>query len=238
MASGSDLTGLTDADLSLERPNSTLAEVAADKLRELILLEKLVPGAHISEREVSTALGISRTPLRAALAILEQEGLVNYSVTRRPSVADPSLDEITANLQVLSALEGLAGELTCAAATEVEIGRIVALADHLEEGAYSLDPLDYFRVDMEMHESIARASGNRALATTHRQYNARLWRARYRSSRRAGARPRTTAEHRAIAEALEARDGARAALALRTHLATVIANIRVEMAPDTSDTGD
>ena len=105
MSSGGELTGLSQTDLSLDRPRATLAEVAADKLRELILLEKLAPGASISEREISTALGISRTPLRSALAILEQDGLVNYSVTRRPRVADPSVESITENLQVMRALE-------------------------------------------------------------------------------------------------------------------------------------
>ena len=52
------------------------AQQAADELRDLILLEQLSPGAPIPEREMSDALGVSRTPLRESLRILSTEGLV------------------------------------------------------------------------------------------------------------------------------------------------------------------
>ena len=218
-----------DADLALERPRTTLAEVAADKLREFILLEKLPPGATIAEREVAAALGISRTPLRAALAILEQEGLIDYSVTRRPRVADPSLEEITQNLVVMGTLEALAGELACRYAGDDEIARIVGLNRQMQEGSGILEPLEFFRTDMAMHETIVRASGNSALIETHRQYNARLWRARFVSSRRSAGRERTLAEHGAIATALSARDAKATAAALREHLTSAVNNISVAL---------
>lgn len=221
---------LTDADLELERPRVTLAEVAADKLREFILLEKLPPGATISEREVATALGISRTPLRGALALLEQDGLVEYTVSRRPRVADPSFDEIADNLVVMGAIEALGGELACAAATDDDIARVVMLDRKMQEGSESLDPLDFFRTDMEMHETIVRASGNKALIETHRQYNARLWRTRFISSRRSAGRDQTLNEHTAIVQALAARDPVKTALAMRAHLNSAVGNIQTALA--------
>ncbi|CAN5719995.1 hypothetical protein BH23PSE1_BH23PSE1_07720 [soil metagenome] len=60
----------------------SLADEAADRLRELILLEELEPGAPISERELAEALGISRTPLRDAMRLLEIDGLLEYTATR------------------------------------------------------------------------------------------------------------------------------------------------------------
>lgn len=225
MRKGVDAFGLDDTDLALERPRLTLAEIAADKLREFILLEKLPRGAPIAERDVAAALGISRTPLRAALAILEQEGLVDYSVTRRPRVADPSLGEIIQNLTVMGALEALAGELACRNAGDTDIARVVELQRRMQEGSGQLTPLEFFRIDMAMHETIARASGNPALTDTHRQYMARLWRARFVSSKRSVARGQTLAEHGAIAQALAARDAAATAAALRTHIASAITNI-------------
>ncbi len=78
----------------LLKPRRTLADEAADALRELILLEKLKPGIPVPERDLASVLGISRTPLREALKILEHEGLVEYSSTRRPFVANPSLLEL------------------------------------------------------------------------------------------------------------------------------------------------
>ncbi|MFC6640757.1 GntR family transcriptional regulator [Sulfitobacter profundi] len=62
MSKKTDITDLDTGELALARPRATLVEVAADKLRELILLEKLPAGAHISERDLAAALGISRTP--------------------------------------------------------------------------------------------------------------------------------------------------------------------------------
>ena len=229
MRKGIDAFSLDEADLALRRPRLTLAEIAADKLREFILLEELPPGAPIAERDVAAALGISRTPLRAALAILEREGLVDYSVTRRPRVADPSLEEIAQNLSVMGALEALAGELACRNAGHAEIAHVAELERRMREGTGRLPPLDFFRIDMEMHETIARASGNHALIDTHRQYNARLWRARFISSKRSVARERTLAEHGAIANALAARDGDATAAALRTHLSSAVTNIAVAL---------
>ena len=57
-------------------PRKSLADRAADTLRELILLGKLPPGVAVSERELADALRISRTPLKEALRILENEGLI------------------------------------------------------------------------------------------------------------------------------------------------------------------
>lgn len=220
-----DLSKLDEADLAIERPRATLADAAADKLREFILLEVLKPGASISEREVAGALGISRTPLRQALAILEQEGLVRYTVSRRPQVANPSLAEITENLVVMGALEALAGELACVAASAKEIDAIVALESRLRVGANKLEALEFFSTDMQLHTAIVQASGNHALAATHRQYNARLWRARFVSSQRRDERQQTLAEHTAFVQALADRDAVATAAGLRAHLSSAVNNI-------------
>jgi len=86
------------------KPRKSLASEAADNLREFIMLGKLAPGMPVRERDLAEAFGISRTPLKEALRILEGEGLIAYGPTRRPSVADPSLDEINDWLRVQGAL--------------------------------------------------------------------------------------------------------------------------------------
>ena len=91
------------------KPRQSLASEAADNLREFILLGRLAPGMPVRERDLAEAFGISRTPLKEALRILEAEGLIVYGPTRRPRVADPSLAEINDWLRVQGALEALAG---------------------------------------------------------------------------------------------------------------------------------
>ena len=109
------------------KPRRSLASEAADTLREFILLGKLAPGVPVPERDLSEAFGISRTPLKEALRILETEGLIVYGPTRRPRVADPSLDEINDWLRVQGALEALAGELACELATDAQLAEIESL---------------------------------------------------------------------------------------------------------------
>ncbi len=203
----------------------SLSTEAADALRELILLEKLAPGTPVPERDLAEGLGVSRTPLKDALRILEVEGLIEYGPTRRPRVADPSLDEIEQNVLVLSALESLAGELACSSASDKQISEIKNLDRSMRDLPANSSALEFFHLDMEFHASIVAASRNEPLAQTHKQYNARLWRARFMSSRQQDRRENTLAEHAAITKALVLRDATATAKQLRKHLKSTIINL-------------
>lgn len=217
-------------------PRRSLADEASDTLRELILLEKLGPGILITERELAEGLGISRTPLKEAFRTLELEGLIEYGPTRRPRVADPSIEEITENLQVIGVLEALAGELACVVATDQEIQDVSNLCDRMNAADKGVDPLEYFRWDMEFHRTIILASRNESLITTHAQYNARLWRARFISSKRRERRDSTLGQHRDIVAAFRNRDAALTAQNMRRHLETAVVNITA--AQENQDVGE
>ncbi|MEM7528573.1 MAG: GntR family transcriptional regulator [Pseudomonadota bacterium] len=212
------------------KPRRSLAAEAADSLRELIILGKLAPGLPVRERDLAEAFGISRTPLKEALRILEGEGLVVYSPTRRPFVANPSLGEINDWLRVQGALEALAGELACEKASDVELVEIERLNAAIREARDANGQLEAFRADMRFHVAIVAASGNAALAETHATYNARLWRLRFLSSQRVAGRDTTRQEHLDIVDALKTRDAAAARRALEQHLRTAETNIAAAMA--------
>lgn len=221
----------------------SLAEDAAQTIRGMILLEKLPPGRALPERDLAEALGVSRTPMREAIRLLANEGLVQYTASRRPYVADPSLEEIFDYLRVQAALEALAGELACARITDAELRHIKNLnaaigeADFDGAGDDGDGKLEAFKDDMAFHSAIVLASGNAALVETHARYNARLWRARFLSSQRKVSRESTRQEHQAIVEALLARDGPAASRALRKHLTTAETNIANSMAERRAETG-
>lgn len=218
-------------------PRKSLAEEAADALREFILLGKLKAGMPVRERDLADALGVSRTPLKEALRILEHEGLVVYGPTRRPHVADPSLEELAHNLAVLGALEALAGELACIHASDDEIAHAASLERKMGEAPLGTDPLEFFRWDMEFHQTIVAAARNPALLEAHNSFNARLWRARFISSKKRTGRNSTLGQHEDILAALRARDGAECARHLRRHLETAITNIAAAQAlPEDKDT--
>lgn len=200
---------------------------AANKLRDLILLEELKPGTHVPERDLAEAMGISRTPLKDALRILETEGLIKYGATGRPQVANPSLEEVEKNLQVLSALEGLAGSLACKFATDDQIKEIVAMEKSmrmLPKNAYG--SLDFYRLDMEFHSKIVECTGNEPLNTSYQQYKTRLWRIRALPAMRKERLEISLAEHRNIAIALKKRNKRATSSALRKHIDTALRNIR------------
>ncbi|MEL6264539.1 MAG: GntR family transcriptional regulator [Pseudomonadota bacterium] len=228
MSQGEDLRVILSETPGMSVRRS-LSDEAADLLRELILLEKLAPGTPIAERELAEGLGISRTPLKEALRILAAEGLVEYGPTRRLSVADPTLEEIAANLAVLGALEGLAGELASIHATDAEIAEIARLSDEMRACSDTAEPLVFFRLDMGFHKRIVTVARNAPLGVTHGHYNARLWRARFISSRMRPSRENTLAQHDDIVGALTARDAARTRQALTAHLETAVGNIATAM---------
>lgn len=196
----------------------TLAQDLASRLRRDILHGRLAPGTPVKERDHAAALGVSRTPMREAIRILAQEGLLQLRPARSPVVADPTLKEVTDDLTVITALEALSGRLACAAATDAEIAGIAAIHARMEREFEQNDPVETFEIDMSFHRALALASHNAALAETHEEYMARLWRTRFLTARQRRNRERVIGQHAAILGALEARDPARIIAEIEHHL--------------------
>ena len=87
---------------------STLPQVAAERLRALIIEGILAPGARLNERELSEQLGLSRTPLREAFRLLAAEGLLLQLPNRGVQVVALSRDDVCHAFEVMASLEGLA----------------------------------------------------------------------------------------------------------------------------------
>nr|WP_321464065.1 GntR family transcriptional regulator [uncultured Cohaesibacter sp.] len=207
-----------DEDLAVKRVS--LAEIAAERLRELVLVGKLGPGQTLSERELCEKLQISRTPLREAIRELASEKLIEIQSNRRLRVADPSATYINDLFDVQAALEALAGKLFIQRATDKQIDQLAGIHGRLKKLASGNDSMKFFLLDMEFHSTIIEFADNSALSETHRQYNAALFRARYMSSEQARWRDVTMAEHEEIMDAIIARDAPRLSDALTKHLMT------------------
>ena len=206
--------------------NPTRAEQIANRLRRDILRGNLPPASAVKERDNATEMGVSRTPMREAIRILAQEGLVILRPSRSPIVANPSFREISDAVSVLLALEILSVELACKNATQADFAAIRAINDQMAETYDQADPLDLFEIDMSFHTAIARASHNQALAETHHDYLARLWRARFLAARQRRNRERVINHHTAIMDGIESRDPAAAKTALVIHLGQLSEDIR------------
>jgi len=205
----------TDA---LEMTEHNLAQQIAKTLRRKILQGKLPPGSSIKERDNAAEIGVSRTPLREAIRILATEGLVELRPARSPIVSVLTIKQISDDVEVLLAVEKLSGELACERASDDEISNIERIVADMSARFDSDDPLDMFETDMSFHSAIAAAAHNLALADVHRQYLARLWRARYLAAVQRRNRERVIDHHTQIVKALRARDAKAIRNAIDVHL--------------------
>jgi len=212
--------------------DKTLAEDIAYQLRRDILRGKLMPGAAIKERDNAAEMGVSRTPLREAIRLLANEGLVELRPARSPVVSQPSLKQIIDDVEVLLAVELLSGELACQRATPEDIDGIAAIVATMSEGFDTTDPLDMFEIDMSFHSAIARASHNAPLAEIHRTFLARLWRSRFLAAMHRRNRERVIGHHTYILEALRARDPAAMRAGLTQHLGNLAQDIEDAIAKE------
>ena len=207
-------TGITP----IARP--TLHEVVVTRLRDMIIEGQLPAGNRIHEGDLCQQLGISRTPLREALKVLAMEGLVDLTPGRGATVHQLTAKDIQDMLSVLSALEHLAGTLTCQQATDEEIQEIRHLHDEMLSFHAAGDSLPYFKRNQQIHSRLIELSGNESLALVHDILQARLKRIRYIGDQNPDTWSAAVADHEEMIAALEARDCARLSAALVEHLAS------------------
>lgn len=204
---------------------ATFPAAIAGRLRREILTGTLPPGSPIKERDHAERLGVSRTPLREAVRILAKEGLVTLRPLRSPLVADPTRDEALDEVAVLRQLELFGADLACRNATGDEIAAIARLSETVERNHACGDAVEVFDLDMQMHRLIVAAGHNAALARTHGEYLARLWRIRFMSARQRADADRVLADHRGMVAALAARDAGAMLRHMESHLDGLMRNV-------------
>jgi DNA-binding GntR family transcriptional regulator len=196
----------------------TLAGMAANRIRDMIIEGRLEQGERINETLLGAALGVSRTPLREALRTLAAEGLIDLRPAHGARVARPSPAEILGMLEVLAELEAMAGRLVCARASDAE--RAAALDVHRRMMALyaARDRMPYYKLNQQFHAMVTAMSGNATLIQVQANIQSRLKRVRFVGSDDPKAWAAAVAEHEEMADALERRDGEALARVMKRHL--------------------
>jgi DNA-binding GntR family transcriptional regulator len=119
----------------------------------------------LDERQLSEDLGVSRTPVREAIARLEQEGLVRIVPRRGVFVARKTKPEILEMITVWAALESMAARLITAKATDEEIASLRTLFATMEDDIARADIDEYSGMNIRFHQAIIRLSKSRLLET-------------------------------------------------------------------------
>jgi DNA-binding GntR family transcriptional regulator len=223
---------------ALEAPlTRTLNETAAEKLREMIVHGTLAPGARLNERELTEMLGLSRTPLREATRMLASEGLVELLPNRGARVAALNVSTIRQTLQVMGALEALAGELACIHAKDEQITELRAthfemLADHARGDLDS-----YFHRNQRIHLMIIDMADNAVLSQLYRNLNDQVRRVRYMANLSQQRWDTAIQEHEDILAALTARDAEKLKALLADHLAHKLTVVSQALASKAAEGG-
>jgi DNA-binding GntR family transcriptional regulator len=204
----------------------SLHDELVDRLRSLITEGELAPGLKIPERELCERFGVSRTPLREALKVLASEGAVTLRPNRGAVVNPLTPEELEEVFPVMGALEALSGEIACRMITDAEVAEIRALHDRMVEHWQAGELQPYFRLNQAIHQAILEATRNETLVVTYRGLSRRLMTARYLANMSPKRWAVAVAEHEAMLDALEKRDGAELARILKKHLANKLETVK------------
>ena len=208
----------TDAAIELVRQQS-LTSLVQREIERRILAGGLPPGTKLNEAELAAAMGISRGPVREAFRALEQTGLVQTEKNRGVFVRQVSLEEADEIYEVRAALEAHIGRLAAKRIVFEQLERLRSIVKRMHAAGRSRDADAYFPLNIEFHEALAEAAGNRALAASYRRVvnELNLYR-RETLIRNAEIIPVSIQEHELIVGALAKRDAAAAERLLYDHV--------------------
>jgi DNA-binding GntR family transcriptional regulator len=195
-----------------------LTDTIYKRLRERILDGTYHPGQKLPVDQLAQQLDVSQTPVKGALNQLAVEGLVWLSPRRGTFVAEISPRSIVESLSIRAALEQLAAETLIDHVGPEELGYLTSLVRQIEQ---SSDVYEHFRLNMQFHQELVELSGNQRLAEIYRTLKAHIQMALVHSLSASwvNRRPSEAAEHKAILEAISAKDQAALKAAISTHLA-------------------
>ncbi|PZU92013.1 MAG: GntR family transcriptional regulator [Chelatococcus sp.] len=200
------------------RRKGALHANVVSQLRNLIVTGVLPPGAKLNERELCEQLAVSRTPVREAIKTLIQDGLLRSLPNHSAVVSDLDLEHINALIDVVSVIEGLAGELAARNASDEAVAEI-GLLHYRMLLHHARDELPgYFEANKAFHRKIVELAGNPVLLSVWDMLALRVDRARYSSNLWPKRWKTAIQEHQLILDALSTRDPQRAGEALRQHV--------------------
>jgi DNA-binding GntR family transcriptional regulator len=143
---------------------NNLVQRALDYLTAEILADRLRPNQSIREPEIAATLGISRSPVREALRILERDGLVVYRQGRGTSVADITPEDADELYLIHGHLMGLAVKLACQKMTDEDVTELETLVAGLEAAAEKDDRPGFLGIRSRVERFIASKSLSPRLA--------------------------------------------------------------------------
>ena len=171
----------------------------------------------LDERRLASDLGVSRTPVREAMAQLEREGFVRAVPRRGIYIVRKTKREVIEMITAWAALESMAARLLTEKAQAHEIASLRTMFAKFENGELHAKLDEYSEVNIEFHQSIIRMSRNGALISLAENLFAHMRMIRRKTIGEQDRAARSIRDHMSIIEALETRDTKRAEDLVRDH---------------------
>lgn len=201
----------------LPAPQSASA-AAGEVIREAIIDGRLPPGQRLKEEELARELGISRTPVREALLLLESEGLVESIPRRGATVRAYAVSDLDDVYQLRALLEGHAARRAAARISPADVTRLEKSCDRFDRLRAEDDLLDLVKENLLFHSVVHEAAASDRLAALIRKvieiplvYKSFYW---YSPEQKVISQH----YHRQLARALKLGDGERAELIMKEHV--------------------
>lgn len=209
--------------------NFTLKDHIYDVLRDAILEMPIYDDTtdlRLDERTMAEQLGISRTPIREALARLEQNGFVEIQPRRGVFVRRKSREEVLEMIVVWAALESMAARLVAERASDAEIRSLRRLAAKYSQTAAKADIAEYSEQNILFHQRILELSGCAMLKSIADGLFLHMHAVRRRAMGEGDRATRSVVDHMSIIEAFENRDIELASKLVREHTMRLHEHVR------------
>lgn len=171
----------------------------------------------LDERQLSEALGVSRTPIREAMTLLEQEGFLRTVPRRGIFIVRKTKKEIIEMIQVWAALESMAARFAALHASDEDIAGLRHLFDKFVDSTPSEHIHEYSEANLAFHQAIVSMGGSQLIADTIKNLLVHVRAIRTLTIFKDNRAERSIIDHLRIVEALEKRDANLAEQLVRDH---------------------
>lgn len=186
-------------------------ERALSQIQRWIIDGTLQPGEKLLDAELAESLGVSRTPIREALQLLEVQGLVTTHPGKETKVTEIEKDDIFKMYSTMAALHALAAEVTAQVIDQEQIEQLRAINSEFENAVKSGQPYQAMEADEQFHNLIVELSDNPYAASFSAQLLVHIRRFKYVFLKQPIAATQASVdEHAAIITAFEQRDSVQA----------------------------
>ncbi len=214
-------------DIKLEQDDfQPLRNVVFNTLRDAILRGDLQPGERLMEIHLAKKLGVSRTPVREAISMLEQEGLAVTYPRRGAQVAKMTVKDLDDVLEIREVLDTLAASLACRNMNSDDINNLAAACADFEKATRGNDIREVVRTDEAFHNVIYEASGNPRLRAILLNLKGQMYRFRFEYVKDKSNYPFLIKEHKDILEALKTRNEEEVIKHTKKHLVNQMESVR------------